>query len=500
MEEFSKKQGSSGILLHVTSLPGPYGIGEIGNEAKDFVDSLSIMNQQYWQILPTNYPERHNSPYDTNSAFAQNPFLISLDGLIEDGLLSKAELEPIPEFLDDRVEFEKLKKWKQPLLRKAATNFSHGHDKDLMKYREFCEEQSFWLKDYAIFMVLKEMQNKKDWSYWKSKYRKANQDINDDIEFKNKNEIEEKKILQYLFHKQWKELKTYANDKGIKLIGDIPIYISFNSADVWTNQDLFKLDENCKMQFQSGVPPDHFMETGQLWGHPTYDWEKHENSDFSWWVNRINHTMQYVDMIRIDHFNGFAKYWEVPIQDLDATEGRWMKAKGIELLKEVFKKNDEVNLIAEDLGEASSDAAVLRNKYNIPGMSVLQFLFYDGNNINDIEEDTILYTGTHDNDTSIGWYKSLKEKLSINEIDGLKNVLNSYSKRINWSMIEYSFQSRATTVIVPVQDILGLGSDARMNTPGTISEKNWSWRMTGSELDDTMLRKMRHITEKAHRT
>ena len=499
MDRFSNKQRSTGVLMHISSLPGPHGIGEIGHEAKAFVNNLAMMNQQYWQILPTNYPERHNSPYDTNSAFAQNPFLISLDGLVEDGLLSKSDLEPIPEFMDNRVEFEKLKKWKKILLKKAATNFIKSDDNALTKYREFCDDQGFWLKDYAIFMVLKEMQNQTDWSYWELKYKKFNENIIDDIEFRNKSEIEEIKVLQYLFHKQWKALKTFANEKGIKLIGDIPIYISFNSADVWTNQELFKLDESCKMQCQSGVPPDHFMESGQLWGHPIYNWEKHENSGFSWWINRINHTMQYVDLIRIDHFNGFAKYWEVPIQDSDATGGRWIKAKGDELLKEVFKNNNKVNLIAEDLGEASADAAILRNKYGIPGMSVLQFLFYDGYNINNIEKDTVLYTGTHDNDTSVGWFESLNDKLLSDEINDLKSILKSDSKGMNWSMIEYSFQSRATTVIVPVQDILGLGSDSRMNTPGTISENNWSWRMNGSELKDTMLKKMKDITEKAHR-
>ena len=289
MERYLNKQRSSGVLLHISSLPGPYGIGEIGNEAKAFVNDLATMNQQYWQILPTNYPERHNSPYDTNSAFAQNPFLISLDGLIEDGLLSESDLEPIPEFTRSRVEFEKLKKWKKTLLKKAATNFSNADNNDLTKYDEFCREQGFWLNGYATFMVLKEMQDQTDWSYWELKYKKFNEDIIDNIEARNKSEIEEIKILQYFFHKQWKALKTFANDKGIKLIGDIPIYISFNSSDVWTNQELFKLDKNCKMQCQSGVPPDHFMESGQLWGHPIYNWEKHENSDFSWWVNRKPH-------------------------------------------------------------------------------------------------------------------------------------------------------------------------------------------------------------------
>ena len=285
---------------------------------------------------------------------------------------------------------------------------------------------------------------------------------------------------------------------GIELIGDIPIYISFNSADVWTNQALFKLDENCEMQYQSGVPPDYFMESGQLWGHPIYDWQKHQDSKFKWWMNRIDHTMEYVDIVRVDHFNGFAKYWEVPAKDINATKGKWVTAKGKELLEQVFKHNN-VNLFAEDLGEASADAAILRNEYDIPGMSILQFSFYEPNDLKDMEENTVLYTGTHDNDTSIGWYGSLNEKLTESEIDLLKNILELSSKEVNWSMIEYSFQSPATTVIVPIQDILGLGSDARMNTPGTISNRNWSWRMAPDELKDFMMKKVENITQRTNR-
>ena len=500
LQQLLKSKRSSGILLHITSLPGPYGIGEIGKEARLFIDNLADMGQQYWQILPTNNPETCNSPYDTNSAFAQNPFLISLEGLIIDGLLKKEDLDPIPNFKTKIIEYKKLKDWKSSILSKAAANFLNKAENLLLdKYNNFCSDNDFWLNNYALFMVIKEMQNNQKWSDWEEKYKFLNLEALSKVSEKYISEIEEIKVLQFLFHKQWQRLKSYAAGKDIKIIGDIPIYISFNSADVWTNQSLFKLDEECQMLFQSGCPPDHFMASGQLWGHPIYDWKKHEETGFRWWSNRIRHLMKYVDVIRVDHFNGFAKYWEVPIQDLDAARGRWVKAKGIELLKEVFKDNNKVNLIAEDLGEASADAAVLRNKYGIPGMNVLQFLFYDGDSIDNIEENTVLYTGTHDNDTSIGWFESLNNKLSIDEINDLKNILNSDSKGMNWSMIEYSFQARAKTVIVPVQDILGLGSDSRMNTPGTISENNWSWRMDGSALKDTMLRKMRDITEEANR-
>ena len=495
----SKTQRTSGVLVHITSLPGPYGIGEIGDAAKKFVNDLAKMGQHYWQILPTNFPEKHNSPYDTNSAFAQNPFLISLDELIKDGLIMRSDLNPMPEFSERKVEFEKLKTWKYSILKKAVTNFLLGDEDNLIEYRKFCNEQGFWLNDYALFMVIKDIEDQIDWTYWESGYKNRKKETIEDLELRYNSEIEEIKTLQFLFDRQWRSLKAHACKKGIKLIGDIPIYISFNSSDVWMNQELFKLDENCKMQFQSGVPPDYFMESGQLWGHPIYDWQKHQDSNFAWWINRIDHMMKYVDIIRIDHFNGLAKYWEIPIKDVDATQGQWVEAKGSELLENVFKNNGNVNLIAEDLGEAAADAAILRNKHDIPGMSILQFSFYEIENLRDMEENTVLYTGTHDNDTSIGWYESLNDKLSKNEIDTLKNVLKSDLKEVNWHMIEYSLQSRAMTVIVPIQDILGLGSDARMNTPGTINDENWSWRMNGNELKNSMMEKMKNITEKANR-
>ena len=495
----SKTQRTSGVLVHITSLPGPYGIGEIGDAAKKFVNDLAKMGQHYWQILPTNFPEKHNSPYDTNSAFAQNPFLISLDELIKDGLIMRSDLNPMPEFSERKVEFEKLKTWKYSILKKAVTNFLLGDEDNLIEYRKFCNEHDFWLNDYALFMVIKDIEDQIDWTYWESGYKNRKKETIEDLELRYNSEIEEIKTLQFLFDRQWRSLKAHACKKGIKLIGDIPIYISFNSSDVWMNQELFKLDEDCKMQFQSGVPPDYFMESGQLWGHPIYDWQKHQDSNFAWWINRIDHMMKYVDIIRIDHFNGLAKYWEIPIEDVDATQGQWVEAKGSELLENVFKNNGNVNLIAEDLGEAAADAAILRNKHDIPGMSILQFSFYEIENLRDMEENTVLYTGTHDNDTSIGWYESLNDKLSKNEIDTLKNVLKSDLKEVNWHMIEYSLQSRAMTVIVPIQDILGLGSDARMNTPGTINDENWSWRMNGNELKNSMMEKMKNITEKANR-
>ena len=500
MRQNLKFKRASGILLHITSLPGSYGIGEMGLEAKSFIDDLVEMNQSYWQILPTNYPETCNSPYDTNSAFAQNPFIISLDCLIEDGLIDKQDLGLIPKFYDRKVDFEKLKKWKYPILKKAANNFlNNSNEEEIEKYHDFCNLQKFWLDKYALFMVIKKLQNKSVWTDWDTGYKYQDKGAIESININFHGEIEEIKILQYLFRRQWESLKIYAKKRGIQLIGDIPIYISLNSADVWNNQSLFKLDQDCKMLFQSGCPPDHFMEKGQLWGHPIYNWHKHLDSKFVWWRKRINYLMEFVDIIRIDHFNGFAKYWEVPAKDLNAVNGKWVEAKGSELLECIFEKDTKVNLIAEDLGEASADAAVIRNKFDIPGMSILQFALFDENPLAHIQKNTVLYTGTHDNDTSIGWFRSLEDELSKDEINNIREQLDLYSKEVNWSMIEYSFLSKAQTVIVPIQDLLGLGSEARMNTPGTISDTNWSWRMSASVLTDSMKEKMKKITKKAKR-
>ena len=500
LQQLLKSKRSSGILLHITSLPGPYGIGEIGKEARLFIDNLADMGQQYWQILPTNNPETCNSPYDTNSAFAQNPFLISLEGLIIDGLLKKEDLDPIPNFKTKIIEYKKLKDWKSSILSKAAANFLNKAENLLLdKYNNFCSDNDFWLNNYALFMVIKEMQNNQKWSDWEEKYKFLNLEALSKVSEKYISEIEEIKVLQFLFHKQWEELKSYAAGKDIKIIGDIPIYISFNSADVWTNQSLFKLDEECQMLFQSGCPPDHFMASGQLWGHPIYDWKKHEETGFRWWSNRIRHLMKYVDVIRVDHFNGFAKYWEVSAGDSNAVKGKWVKAKGLELLEKVFKENHNLVLIAEDLGEAAEDAKLIRDKFDIPGMDVLQYVFYNEELPNQFKKNTVLYTGTHDNDTLNGWYNTLANEISKSHKNNISKFLDLENKDLHWSMIEYSLQSKAMMVMIPVQDLLGLGSESRMNTPGTISDQNWSWRMEPDLLKDLLINKMKLITKEAKR-
>ena len=494
---------SSGVLIHISSLPGPYGIGEIGNQAKWFIDILVKMNQKYWQFLPTNYPENYHSPYDTNSAFAQNPLLISLDNLLEQDLIQKRDLSPIPDFSRNKVEFEKLIKWKIPVLRKAALKFLSSSKEKLEQYEKYCFENSFWLEDYALFMVLKEKNDNKSWLEWNEPSKNLDPKYIELVKKKELNKIQEIKILQYLFYIQWVELKKYANSKGVQLIGDIPIYVSYNSADVWKNKTLFKLDSDGKMIFQSGCPPDNFMLTGQVWGHPIYDWVCHDKTKFIWWCNRMKYLMNYVDIIRVDHFNGFAKYWEIPAEDANGLQGQWKEALGESLLQVLYDSIKNIRLIAEDLGEAAKDAGIIRRKYNIPGMQVLQFSFDEDDPLSTMENDTILYTGTHDNETSVQWYNNIIKGSNRKNIDEkqnkIKKVLQSDLKDIHWSMISFCMSSTASIVVFPVQDLLGLGEEARMNTPGTIGDQNWTWRMEPGLLDERVMNKMSNLTKETLR-
>lgn len=494
----------SGILLHITSLPGLYGIGDIGNNAKLFIDDMVRMGQTHWQILPTNHTTSYNSPYDTNSAFAQNPMLISLDMLIDDGLITMSDINPIPSFKSARVEFKKVSDWKMPILVKAANRFLTRLDYDEKKiFDSFCKENDFWLKDYVLFLTLKDNYEGKLWCNWNFKYGNQDRDTLRQVINEKKTQMDELRVLQYLFFKQWKKLKKYANNNGVKIIGDIPIYVSYDSSDVWSNQHLFKLKGNGKMKFQSGCPPDFWSSTGQMWGHPIYDWDEHHRTDYKWWTNRINHLMKYVDVIRIDHFNGLAKYWEIPAKDKNGLNGKWVNAKGKELLKHVYETIDKVSFIAEDLGEAASDAAKLRLPYLIPGMHVLQLSFHDNNPFDNMEENTVVYTGTHDNDTLLGYIQPLlKEDLKedkMNEGKIIKKIISDNSKDLNWTMIEYCLRSGGNLAIIPLQDLLGLDNSGRMNTPGTISNENWSWRFDSFELTNDIIRKMRSITSRTKR-
>ncbi len=497
------KNRKSGILLHISSLPGKHGIGDLGKQAYNFVDRLEQMGQVYWQILPTNEPNESNSPYDNSSAFAQNPMFISLEFLSHGSLLERRDLNNIMDFDNSKIDFDGLKEWKTPLLLKAAKTFQKKYKhKQNNDFKIFCNMNEHWLDSYAAYKVLKDKNNNLPWFQWdddlKCFNRKAiDKALKDEIE-----EIEIIKIIQYFFDKQWNSLKNYANDKNVSLIGDLPIYISHDSADVWANQQLFKLDRDGNTVVKSGCPPDYFMEEGQVWGHPIYNWESHAQDDYRWWLSRVSFLTSKVDLVRFDHFNGILKYWEIPSNDITAINGNWKKGPGKQFINALYDNIPRLKILAEDLGELSNEVIELRSLKDIPGMKVLQF---DYDKISkDEKENKILFTGTHDNDTLIGWYeKELRELFCQGKInfqsDELRQIIDSNSKDIHLEFIKYCMETEYPLVIVPLQDLIGLTSDCRMNEPGTLSNANWSWKYNLGDLNDGLVDVMKSITHNSGR-
>lgn len=491
----------SGVLLHITSLPNSYGIGDIGPSAYWFVDQLKEMGQSLWQILPTNPPDNYNCPYSASSAFANNPYLISPDLLVDDGLLIQGDLENCPEFDSNQVQFSHMIPWKKGLLKKAI---SHFRASSLFKtdFETYCHENNFWLNDFALFQVLSDLNNGADWAEWEIPYKSYYPQFLKDIVTYHKREIEDCKILQFLYYHQWKKLHAYAKENGVQLVGDIPIYISYNSADVWANKNLFKLNSKGEMTAQSGCPPDFFIEDGQVWGHPLYAWETHESTEYEWWVNRLRHLYKFVDIVRIDHFNGFVKYWEIPASDNTGKNGQWLPGPNQKIFEKIYQQLDSPRIMAEDLGEAAGEAIPLRETFNIPGMKILQMSFGNGDPFGEISPNTVVYTGTHDNDTAIGWYQQKGTHQSGDEFQQERHHANQCLKLngqdIHWPFIEYTLKSMANTAIIPLQDILGLDSSARMNRPGTIGQ-NWEWRFSKSQLTEEIIQKMKQLTLQSNR-
>jgi 4-alpha-glucanotransferase len=498
----------SGILLHVTSLPGDYGIGEIGKEAEQFVDCLKKMGQSLWQILPLGYPGNTQSPYDLLSSFAGNPLLISLDMLVKDGYLKQDNLLVKSGQKNHQIDFDSLIHHKMEILNSAAeTFFNHASEEIKILYQDFCKENDYWLDEYSLFLTLKEIHNGKSWNHWSDPLRKRENTALKKINDEYFSEIEKTKIIQFLFHCQWAKLKRYANESGVRIIGDLPLYVTHDSAEVWANPELFSLNNNGDMTFVSGVPPCFFSKTGQLWGHPLYQWKAHETSHYKWWKSRFNKLYKMVDIIRIDHFNGIAKYWKVPAGSSTAMNGEWVEGPGENLFEEIFNCVGENAIIAEDLGEAEQEAAELKNKYGIPGMKILQFAFGNGHKSypHNYPENCVVYTGTHDNDTTVGWFHSqpgegntqTKNKIKAERRNVLK-YLKTDGKEIHWDMIKTALSSKANTVIIPLQDILGLDSSARMNVPGTVSG-NWRWRFDWIMLTEEKMHRMKKLTTKFNR-
>jgi len=470
---------SSGILLHPTSLPGRFGIGSLGNEARRFVDWLSSSGQKIWQILPLGPTDFTHSPYQCYSAFAGNSDLIDLDELVRTGLLP--DEVPLPEkaFPLESVDYHKVRKFREPHLHKAFHRFRGIGGFGWDNYRQFWNENSWWLESWSLFYACRKNLKGKDWSFWEDDLVHRNIETLYLHDRKFREDVEYQYFLQYVFFEQWFALKKYANNSGIRIFGDIPLYVSYDSADVWTNQDIFLLDNKRKPIKVGGVPPDYFTETGQLWGNPLFDWEKMKQRDYDWWIARLHFNLRLYDLVRIDHFRGLESYWAIPYGSKTAVKGEWLKADGDKIL-EIFRSQvGNLPVVAEDLGTITEEVGQLRKKYGLPGMKVLQFAFVsDAGNEHlphNYESDFVAYTGTHDNDTTAGWLKMVKGE----ERDHLLRYLGK-SGIDQWKMIRVVLGSVAQMAIIPIQDVLGLGSSARMNTPGTIVN-NWKWKLASMD-------------------
>lgn len=496
----------SGILLHPTSLPGDFGIGDLGPEAFKFVDMLAEAKQRYWQILPLGPTGFGDSPYQCFSAFAGNTLIISPERLIEDGLITEADLADMPEFVAHKVDFGSVYEWKNRLLPRSYAGFHHITSVDLRgKFETFCRENAFWLDDYALFRSIKAGQGQKAWYEWPDPLKLREAGALAAAADQLYDEIQAEKFYQFLFFRQWSAVKEYANRKGISIIGDIPIFVAADSADVWCNQKKFKLNADGTAKVVAGVPPDYFSKTGQLWGNPIYDWDAMRRDDYRWWVARVHSTFQSVDVVRIDHFRGFAASWEVPGGEKTAENGRWVDVPGKELFTALRRSLGDLAIIAEDLGVITPDVEDLRDGFGYPGMRILQFAFGGDAKNHDLPhnyiKNCVAYTGTHDNDTTVGWFNSqagagsTRDTSDITrEHDYCLKYLDSDGSEIHWDFIRAVWASVADTAITPLPDLLGIGTEGRMNLPASDSG-NWHWRMTEDSVSDEIVLRLKELTE-----
>nr|WP_290668451.1 4-alpha-glucanotransferase [Ardenticatena sp.] len=481
-------QRAMGLLLHPTSLPGRYGIGEINEMAYRWVDTLVRARQRIWQILPLGPTGYGDSPYQTHSAFAGNPLLIDLEALSQRGYVPAETLANAPAFPAHEVDYGGVIAWKKPLLREAFDRFDRiADEQERAAFEAFCaEHDGEWLHDYALFMALKRHFGGGPWNEWPVEVRRREPEVLLHYSMRLAGDIMAHKFQQYLFFRQWSALKAYANERGILIMGDIPIYVAYDSADVWANQHLFCLDEDGLPTEVAGVPPDYFSETGQLWGNPLYRWDVMASQNFAWWVARVRHTLRTVDIIRLDHFRGFESYWAVPYGEPTAVDGRWVKGPGAALFTTLKVALGDVPFVAEDLGMITPEVIALRDRFGFPGMRILQFAFDDGpaneHLPHNYTKPTVVYTGTHDNDTTRGWY----EQATPHEREMVRRYLGYQPDDVAWALMRLGAQSPAVWAIFPVQDVLSLGSDARMNYPGRPGG-NWRWRLLPNALTQAHL-------------
>ncbi len=483
----------AGVLLHPTSLSGPDGIGDLGPAAYQWVDSIKQAGFSLWQVLPLGPTGYGDSPYQCFSAFAGNPYLVSPALLLDEGLLHTSDLDDRPTLPDNMVDYGRAITWKNTLLQRSYNRFKKVNPPLLTdEFNEFQEEEKDWLNDFSLFMAIKENMGGNAWNEWPKELRKRNKKSLKEFSQFYSDEIQYHQFRQFLFFRQWAQLHSYVNELGIKIIGDIPLFVAYDSADVWANPDLFFLDSEGAPQFVAGVPPDYFSTTGQLWGNPLYKWDFHKESDYAWWIARIKSTLSMFDFIRLDHFRGFAGYWEIPAGMPTAEKGRWVKAPGTDFLKQVSSVLGSLPIIAEDLGLITPDVVELRDHFKLPGMKIFQFAFAsdptDPFLPHNYPVNCVAYTGTHDNDTTMGWYNSAPEV----ERDFCRRYLASDSEGITWKMIRALWQSPARVVISPLQDFLNLDTSARMNYPGRPGG-NWTWRMTFHGLPDDLINRIKEI-------
>ncbi|MFA5824636.1 MAG: 4-alpha-glucanotransferase [Gallionellaceae bacterium] len=501
---------SSGILLHPTSLPGPYGSGDFGKDAFRFVDWLAAAGQKMWQILPLGGIGPGNSPYMSSSAFAGNVLLIDLDDLRSHGWLSADDLSHHADFDERRVDFSVVYHYRMKKLHVAAKRFFSNDPRNglfaglfadkkyYIEYEAFCAAEQPWLDDYALFMALAEKYSWEDWAHWEPGLARREQAALESAAVELADEIKFWRFCQWSFFRQWRKLKQYANQHGVQIIGDIPIFIAYQSAEVWARQDLFDLGENLLPAVIAGVPPDYFSATGQRWGNPLYRWDAHEQEGYAWWIERIRKTTELVDIVRIDHFRGFAAYWEIPSSEPTAINGKWMPGPGEKLFNAIENSLGKLPIIAEDLGVITPDVVALLERFNLPGMRILQFAFGDGLGNpylpHNYKSNTVVYGGTHDNDTTIGWFSSA----SPEERAFVCEYLHTDGSEINWDIIRAASLSVADIAIHSLQDVLGLGAEHRMNLPGQ-AEGYWEWRFTWAQVKPADTQRLCAITAESRR-
>jgi 4-alpha-glucanotransferase len=488
-----KPRRSAGILLHPTALPGPYGIGDLGETTYQWVDSLVRSGQTWWQILPLGPTGYGDSPYQAFSAFAGNLYLISPDTLVQEGLLQPGDVEG-QDFPADCVDYGAAIQFKLDLLARAWENFRGGSATGLEAvFAEFCDREASWLDDFALFMALKAAHDGDCWQSWERDLVLRKPAALERARRKLDSDVGMQKFGQFLFFRQWLAVKDYANAKGVRLIGDVPIFVSGDSSDVWANPQLFLLDEQRRPRVVAGVPPDYFSATGQLWGNPLYDWEAARRDGYAWWVARLRATLKQVDLIRLDHFRGFEAYWEVPAGSENAIHGRWVKGPGLDLFFTLREQLGGLPLIAEDLGLITPEVEMLRDDLHLPGMRILQFAFggapEDRFLPHNYEPNSVVYTGTHDNDTTRGWYATITE----GERHFVRRYLGRDGTDIAWDLLRLAWSSVADWALAPLQDVLDLGSEARMNFPGKPAG-NWGWRFTREQLTEAVLGRLEELT------